>query len=80
MRYASVAMEETKQMILRTMTQGTLKARAETRYRSMIRYHADETASVKAPCKGSVNPEMKEDAGAVVAVCMVGGGVGVGLE
>ena len=78
MRYASVAVKETRQMILQMMTEGTFESRAKTRYRSTIRYHAEDMASGEAPCKGARNLEMEEDAGAVEALCAVGGGVGVG--
>ena len=38
------------------------------RYRSRFWYHTDEAASGEAPCGGTMNLEMNEDAGTVVAL------------
>ena len=69
-------------MILQTMTREALEARARTnfaRYRNKLWFHVDDVASVEAPCEGSITLELKEDAGPLAALRVVGGGVGVGL-
>ena len=76
-------MKESSQRILQMMTQGALEARAKTkfaRHRSKFWCDIEEAASVDAPCEGAINLAMSEDAGALVALRAVGGGVGLGLE
>ena len=78
MRYTNVAVKGSRQMILQMMTQGTLEAKAKTRYRSTIRDHTDETAGFEVPGRGAINREINGDFGALVASGAIGGGVGVG--